>query len=91
MNADSRDKMQPSLVLSALALSTFMQSSEVEKGSAGRSRALWLRDMAQSSLEQSFNARWVDPTLAQGAWVRLRCSIVAKSRDADNVTAYGLV
>lgn len=61
--------MQPSLILSVLALSTFMKSSELNGGNAGRLRALWLRDAAQSALEASFNAQWIEPTLAQAAWV----------------------
>ncbi|GJJ13286.1 hypothetical protein Clacol_007538 [Clathrus columnatus] len=68
-NPSERDKMQPSLVLAILAVSAFMTSSEIDQGSAGRMRALWLRDAAQSSLEASFNAQWVDPTLAQAAWL----------------------
>lgn len=62
--------MQPSLVLSALALSTFFQSSESDQGKFGRDRALRFRDEAQGALEASFNAGWVDETLAQAAWVR---------------------
>jgi hypothetical protein len=61
--------MQPSLILASLALSTFMKSSELSGGSAGRLRALWLRDAAQSALDASFNAQWIEPTLAQVAWV----------------------
>lgn len=68
-NAESRDQMQPCLILSGLAVSTFMRSSEIDQGSAGRNRALWLRDAAQSALEASFNAQWIEPTLAQAAWV----------------------
>ncbi|KZW00891.1 hypothetical protein EXIGLDRAFT_603573 [Exidia glandulosa HHB12029] len=65
----ARDRMQPSLVLAALAISTFMQSSEVDGGVEGRTRALRLRDLAQGALEQSFNAQWIEPTLAQAAWL----------------------
>ena len=65
--------MQPSLVLACLAISTFMKSSELNGGSAGRLRAMWLRDSAQSALEASFNARWIEPTLAQAAWVSALC------------------
>lgn len=68
-----RKQMQPSLVLALLAMSTFWQSSEVGLGSAGRERALWLRDEAQSALEASVNAGWLDETLAQAAWVKI-CS-----------------
>ncbi|KIJ54399.1 hypothetical protein M422DRAFT_222008 [Sphaerobolus stellatus SS14] len=68
-NPLERDRMQPSLVIAALAMSNFLQSSELQGGNAGRSRSIWLRDLAQASLEASFNARWVDPTLAQAAWL----------------------
>ncbi|KAF8526163.1 hypothetical protein JB92DRAFT_2700846 [Gautieria morchelliformis] len=68
-NPVERDKMQPSLVLASLAVSTFLKSSELNGGNAGRLRALWLRDAAQSTLEASFNAQWIEPTLAQAAWL----------------------
>lgn len=61
--------MQPSLVLAGLAVSTFLNSGELNGGNAGRLRAVWLRDVAQSALEASFNAQWIEPTLAQAAWV----------------------
>jgi len=61
--------MQPSLILSLLAVSTFWQSSEIGKGEAGRQKAMRFRDEAQGALEASFNAGWVDDTLAQAAWV----------------------
>lgn len=64
-----RDQMQPSLVLSALALATLMKSSEVGLGESGRTRALQLRDLAQSSLEASLNSQWIDSTLGQAALV----------------------
>ncbi|GLB38529.1 putative GAL4-like Zn(II)2Cys6 (or C6 zinc) binuclear cluster DNA-binding domain [Lyophyllum shimeji] len=64
-----RDRMQPSLVLALLALSTFWQSSEVGLGHLGRERALRFRDEAQSALDASFNAGWIDETLAQAAWL----------------------
>ncbi|KAJ3785251.1 hypothetical protein GGU10DRAFT_269626 [Lentinula aff. detonsa] len=64
-----RENMQPSLVLAALALSVFWQSSEIEEGEKGRIRALRLREEAQSALEASFNAGFIDETLAQAAWL----------------------
>ncbi|KAJ3777956.1 hypothetical protein FB446DRAFT_715701 [Lentinula raphanica] len=64
-----RENMQPSLILAALALSVFWQSSEIEGGKKGRNRALRLREEAQSALEASFNAGFVDETLAQAAWL----------------------
>ncbi|KIK57175.1 hypothetical protein GYMLUDRAFT_75693 [Collybiopsis luxurians FD-317 M1] len=64
-----RENMQPSLILAALALSTFWRSSELGEGRAGRIRALRLREEAQSALEASFNAGSIDETLAQAAWI----------------------
>lgn len=81
-----RQHIQPSLILAALAMATFWQSSEIGLGNHGRQRALIFRDevrrpfletflklisapQAQSALEASFNAGWVDDTLAQAAWV----------------------
>jgi hypothetical protein len=64
-----RERMQPSLVLAMLAMSTFWQSSEVGLSSHGRERALRFRDEAQSALDASYNAGWIDETLAQAAWV----------------------
>ncbi|KAH8119434.1 hypothetical protein DFH11DRAFT_1501181 [Phellopilus nigrolimitatus] len=62
-----REKLQPSLVLSALALATLLQSSELGLGHGGRERALWLRDTAQSYLEAAWTASPIDPSLAQAA------------------------
>ena len=64
-----RERMQPCLVLAMLAMSTFWQSSEVGLSSHGRERGLRFRDEAQSALDASFNAGWIDETLAQAAWV----------------------
>lgn len=69
-----RERMQPALVLSALALATLLQSSEIELGEVGRQRALRLRDVAQSHLEASWNTSCVDPALAQAAMVSTACS-----------------
>lgn len=69
LDSSEREKMQPSLVLSALALATLLQSSELGLSQRGRERALWLRDAAQSFLESSWNASIVDPSLAQAAMV----------------------
>ncbi len=65
-----RHNLQPSLILAALAVSTFWQSSDVGLGKDGRDRALHLRDKAQSALESSFNSGWIDETLAQAAWAK---------------------
>lgn len=61
--------MQPALVLSALAMSVLIQSSEAELGMEGRRRAMILKDAAQASFAASFDAGWIDSTLAQAAWV----------------------
>ncbi|CAK5284071.1 unnamed protein product [Mycena citricolor] len=71
------NKLQPSFVLAALAMSTFWQSSELEAGRLGRDRALRFRDEAQSTLEASFNAGWVDEGLAQAAWLLAMFEICA--------------
>ena len=64
-----RERIQPSLVLALLAISTFWRSSEIGYGNQGRERALRFRDEAQAALDASFNAGWIDETLAQAAWV----------------------
>ncbi|KDQ62535.1 hypothetical protein JAAARDRAFT_189840 [Jaapia argillacea MUCL 33604] len=69
LNTETRANMQPSLILGALAVSTFLQSSEIGLGEAGRERALRLRDQAQGALEASYNAQWIDEGLAQAAWL----------------------
>ncbi|KAJ6621869.1 hypothetical protein B0H10DRAFT_2016158 [Mycena sp. CBHHK59/15] len=68
-DSSRRQQIQPSLILAALAMSTFWQSSEIELGCSGRERAMRFRDEAQSAMEASFNAGWVDDTLAQSAWI----------------------
>ncbi|KIM31554.1 hypothetical protein M408DRAFT_261453 [Serendipita vermifera MAFF 305830] len=65
----ARAMMQPSVILAALALSTMMKSSEIGLGEEGRTFALWLRDAAQSSLEASISASWIDPGIAQAAFL----------------------
>jgi hypothetical protein len=64
-----RERVQPSLIYAMIALSTFMQSSELELGHAGRIRALKYRDEAESALQASVNAGWIDESLAQAAFV----------------------
>ncbi|KII92940.1 hypothetical protein PLICRDRAFT_679940 [Plicaturopsis crispa FD-325 SS-3] len=59
--------MQPALVYAALALTTLMRSSELELGASGRSRAMWLRDVAQSELDKSWNTQFIDYMLAEAA------------------------
>lgn len=68
--------MQPALLPAALAIAALLQSSEAGYGKEGRDRALRLRDVAQGHLEASLNARWIDDSLAQAAWVsppHLKC------------------
>ncbi|OSX59856.1 hypothetical protein POSPLADRAFT_1095578, partial [Postia placenta MAD-698-R-SB12] len=66
-----RATLQPSYVWAALALATFFQSSDLEsaQGARGRERALRMRDEAQSALEASLAARWIDNGLAQASWL----------------------
>lgn len=66
---ERRNNIQPSLILAALAYSTFTQSSEIERGQSGRSKAMELRTQAQAALEASLNSQRLDPTLAQAAWL----------------------
>ncbi|KAI0739208.1 hypothetical protein C8Q80DRAFT_1112442, partial [Daedaleopsis nitida] len=63
-----RQGLQPSLVLSALALATFFQSSELERGASGRERALKLLDQAHALFDASLSSGWIDIGLAQAAW-----------------------
>ncbi|OAX40959.1 hypothetical protein K503DRAFT_562213 [Rhizopogon vinicolor AM-OR11-026] len=64
-----RERMQPALLPAALAIATLFQSSEAGYGKEGRDRAVRLRDVAQGHLEASLNARWIDDSLAQAAWL----------------------
>ncbi|OBZ70523.1 hypothetical protein A0H81_09167 [Grifola frondosa] len=48
-------------------LATFFQSSESELGLHGRVRALALQEQAQSALEASLNAGWIDCGLVQAS------------------------
>lgn len=73
-----RTSMQPSLVLSALAAGIFAQSSEAERGSVGRAKALKLIELAHGSMQASLASGWVDFGLVQAAWVQPTClSIVS--------------
>lgn len=58
---------QLSLVFAGLAVATLMKSSEMGLGTAGRNRAAWFRDTAQSSLEASWSAQLIDINLAKAA------------------------
>jgi hypothetical protein len=46
-----RERIQPALLPAALAIATFLQSSESGNGREGRERAIRLRDVAQGHLE----------------------------------------
>ena len=70
LNPTKRVNMQPSLVIAALAVGRFAQSSEAEQGPRGRAKALKLLDLAHSSLQGSLASGWVDIGLIQAAWVR---------------------
>lgn len=69
LNPDKRLNMQPSLVLGALAVGKFAQSSDAEQGARGRKKATKLFEIAFSSLQASLAAGWVDIGLLQAAWV----------------------
>jgi hypothetical protein len=70
MNPTCRGHMQPSLLLSLLAVSTFLQSTTRPCPEENRQKALMLRDEAQAALEASLYARAINGELAQAAWVR---------------------
>lgn len=69
MDPARRSHMQPSLLLSLLAVSTFLQSSQRAYPEESRHKAMMLRDEAQAALEASLYARAIDGELAQAAWV----------------------
>ena len=50
-------------------MANLMQSSELERGAHGRTRALSLRNTAQATLEAACNAQALDFTLAEAALV----------------------
>ncbi|KAI0754624.1 hypothetical protein C8Q80DRAFT_1247411 [Daedaleopsis nitida] len=70
LNPSSRNTVQPSLLLSMLAVGAFAQSYE-RKGrdsAKGRKRALQLAEHAHSALQASLLSNWVDVGLVQAAW-----------------------
>ncbi|KAI8971146.1 hypothetical protein BD414DRAFT_226070 [Trametes punicea] len=71
LNPTRRTSLQPSLILSAIALGTLSQSSEAENGAPGRLRALKLLDLADSALQGSLASGWVDIGLVQASWLIL--------------------
>ncbi|KAI0754627.1 hypothetical protein C8Q80DRAFT_1266220 [Daedaleopsis nitida] len=64
-----RNSMQPALVLIALAVGQFGQSSEAEQGARGRAKASKLYDLAHGALQASLVSGWVDVGLIQAAWL----------------------
>ncbi|KAJ7025394.1 hypothetical protein C8F04DRAFT_1046634 [Mycena alexandri] len=86
-----RDKVQPSLIYAALAMSTFWQSSEIELGQRGRDKALKFREEAQSALDASLSAGWVDETLAQAAWLLAMFEICANPNHSSERSASAMV
>lgn len=64
-------KMQPALVIAALALATIMMSSHMELGSAGRERARSLGEYANNLVQAALNGGSTDPTLAQAFLVSI--------------------
>ena len=76
----ARGRVQPALVLAALALATFFQSSELERGARGRRRALQLLDQAHATFDASLCSGWVDVGLVQAAWVRALRRCPSKER-----------
>ncbi|KAH9891993.1 hypothetical protein C8Q73DRAFT_701968 [Cubamyces lactineus] len=64
-----RASMQPSLLLSALALGTLAQSSDADKGAVGRARALRLLEFADGALQASLSSGWVDVGLVKASWL----------------------
>ena len=64
-----RSRLQPSLVLSALAMANLMKSSELEQGELGRMLALALRNEAQLLLEEACTSQRLDYMHAEAALV----------------------
>ncbi|KAI0671084.1 hypothetical protein C8Q78DRAFT_1033916 [Trametes maxima] len=64
-----RMTLQPSLIMSMLAVGTFVQSSELRLGVRGRKRAMKLIDQAHSALQASLSSNWTDVGLIQAAWL----------------------
>ncbi|KAI0754620.1 hypothetical protein C8Q80DRAFT_1139967 [Daedaleopsis nitida] len=63
-----RDTVQPSLLLSMLAVGVLVQGSELKGGARARKRALRLIDHAHSALQASLYSNWLDIGLVQAAW-----------------------
>jgi hypothetical protein len=74
MDPIRRGRMQPSLLLSLLAVSKCLQGAGRLCPEGNYNVAMMLRDEAQGYLEASLLSRAVDAELAQAAWVRLNLS-----------------
>ena len=74
MDPIRRKHMQPSLLLSLLAVSKYLQAAGRLCPEEGYRVATLLRDEAQGYLEASLHARAIDVELVQAAWVRLDLS-----------------
>ena len=74
MDPIRRSRMQPSLLLSLLAVSQCLQGVGRLCPEGSYTMALMLRDEAQGYLEASLQARAIDVELAQAAWVRFNFS-----------------
>ena len=70
LEPNRRNSVQPSLLLSMLAIGIHSQSSEIMQGAKGRARAQQLIDLADSAIQASLSSNWVDIGLVQAAWVR---------------------
>ncbi|KDR82669.1 hypothetical protein GALMADRAFT_275797 [Galerina marginata CBS 339.88] len=90
-DSTKRERIQPSLILALLAMSTFWQSSEIGYGKQGRERALRFRDEAQAAMDASFNAGWIDETLAQAAWLLALFEICAHPRHSSQRSTSSMV
>jgi hypothetical protein len=77
MDPTHRGRMQPSLLLSLLAVSKCLQGAGRLCPEGNYHVAMLLRDEAQGYLQASLQARAIDVELAQAAWVRLNLSGMA--------------
>ncbi|KAI0349870.1 hypothetical protein OH77DRAFT_1593959 [Trametes cingulata] len=89
-NPLARHALQPSLVLAALGLATFWQSSEAELGRRGREKALRLIDQAHATFDASVNAGWIDVGLVQAAWMLAFFEIQAHPQLSTHRTRQGM-
>jgi hypothetical protein len=73
-------RMQPSLVIAALALATMIKSSDLELGAVGRDRARGLGDLANGELQAALTTGAIDHTLAEAALVRHLVTLMSGTR-----------